>query len=141
MLGYIDGYNFKEMNPMKYWAAPSSWDTEKKKTTLINRIYSGEWCASEKKDGYFSKFVKDEDGNILLYSRSRNVKGEYPEKHEWVPQLQSFFEALPNGTCILGELYLPSKPGSSNITTLLGCLKEKCVARQEKRGKTSLLCF
>ena len=81
MFGYIDGYNFKEMNPMKYWAAPSSWDTEKKKTTLINRIYSGEWCASEKKDGYFSKFVKDEDGNILLFSRSRNVKGEYPEKH------------------------------------------------------------
>lgn len=141
MFGYIDGYNFKEMNPMKYWAAPSSWDTEKKKTTLINRIYSGEWCASEKKDGYFSKFVKDEDGNILLFSRSRNVKGEYPEKHEWVPQLQPFFEALPNGTCILGELYLPSKPGSSNITTLLGCLKEKCIARQEAGEKLHFYAF
>lgn len=141
MFGYIDGYNFREMNPMKYWAAPSSWDTEKKKTTLINRIYSGEWCASEKKDGYFSKFVKDEDGNILLFSRSRNVKGEYPEKHEWVPQLQPFFEALPNGTCILGELYLPSKPGSSNITTLLGCLKEKCIARQEKGEKLHFYAF
>ena len=131
MKGYIDNYNFKEMEPMRYWAPPSSWTLEKKKETTQSRIFSGNWWAAEKKDGYFSKLVKDEDGNIMLFSRSRNVKGEFPEKHEWVPHLQSFFEDLPNGTCLLGELYLPSKPGSSNITSLLGCLKEKCVARQE----------
>lgn len=141
MLGYIDGYNFKEMAPMKYWAPPSSWTEEKKKETTRSRIFSGDWFAAEKKDGYFSKLVKDEDGNILLFSRSRNTKGEYPEKHEWVPHLNDFFNALPNGTCILGELYLPSKPGSSNITTLLGCLKEKCIARQEKGEKLHFYAF
>ena len=141
MLGIIDGFNFKEMAPQKYWAPPSSWSEEKKKETTRNRIFSGEWYAAEKKDGYFSKLVKDEDGNIMLLSRSRNVQGEYPDKHEWVPHLNSFFEALPNGTCLLGELYLPSKPGSSNITSLLGCLKEKCVARQEVGEKLHFYVF
>ena len=138
MLGIIDNYNFKEMPPQKYWAPPSSWSNEKKKETTQLRIFSGEWLGSTKMDGYFSKLVKDEDGNIGLYSRSRNVHGEYPEKHEWVPHLQPFFDWLPNGTCLLGELYLPSKPGSSNITSLLGCLKDKCIARQAAGER---LCF
>ena len=138
MLGIIDNYNFKEMSPQKYWAPPHSWSDEKKRETAQSRIFSGEWLGSTKMDGYFSKLVKDEDGNIGLYSRSRNVNGEYPEKHEWVPHLQPFFDWLPNGTCLLGELYLPSKPGSSNITSLLGCLKDKCIARQTNGEK---LCF
>ena len=141
MLGIIDGFNFKEMAPQKYWAPPSSWSEEKKKETTRNRIFSGEWYAAEKKDGYFSKLIKDEDGNIMLLSRSRNVQGVYPDKHEWVPHLKPFFDWLPNGTCLLGELYLPSKPGSSNITTLLGCLKEKCVARQETGEKLHFYVF
>lgn len=141
MLGIIDGFNFKEMPAQKYWAPPSTWSEEKKKETTRNRIFSGEWYAAEKKDGYFSKLVKDEDGNIMLLSRSRNVQGEYPDKHEWVPHLKPFFDSLPNGTCLLGELYLPSKPGSSNITSLLGCLKEKCVARQETSEKLHFYVF
>ena len=61
MLGIIDGFNFKEMAPQKYWAPPSSWSEEKKKETTRNRIFSGEWYAAEKKDGYFAQLVKDED--------------------------------------------------------------------------------
>ena len=141
MKGFIDNYNFKEMAPQKYWAPPASWSEDKKKETTRNRIFSGEWWGAEKKDGYFSKLVKDDEGNIGLYSRSRNVNGEYPEKSEWVPHLKEFFDWLPNGTCLLGELYLPSKPGSSNITSLLGCLKEKCIARQEKGEKLHFYAF
>ena len=141
MKGFVDNYNFKEMPAQKYWAPPASWSLEKKKETTQSRIFSGDWYAAEKKDGYFAKLVKDEDGNVGLYSRSRNVNGEYPEKHEWVPHLQPFFDSLPNGTCLLGELYLPSKPGSSNITSLLGCLKEKCVARQTQGEKLHFYIF
>lgn len=141
MYGYIDGYNFKEMEPMKYFAPPSSWSNEKKQDSARSKIYSGEFLGAEKKDGYFAKLVKDEDGNIGLYSRSRNVKGEFPEKHEWVPHLQPFFDSLPNGTCLLGELYLPSAPGSRNITTLMGCLKEKAIERQAKGEKLHFYVF
>ena len=137
----IDGVDFQNLAPQRYWAPPASWSDAKKKETTQSRIFSGDWFGSRKMDGYFSKLVKDMDGNIGLYSRSKNVNGEYPEKHEWVPQLNGFFDWLPNGTCLLGELYLPSKPGSSNITTLLGCLKEKCIARQEQGEKLHFYVF
>ena len=141
MMGYIDSYNFKEMEPMKYFAPPSTWSDEKKRDNARAKIYSGDWYGSQKFDGYFAKLVKDEEGNIGLYSRSRNVKGEFPEKHEWLPHLKPFFDNIPNGTCFLGELYLPSAPGSKNITSLMGCLKEKAIARQEKGEKLHFYIF
>lgn len=141
MLNFIDKYNFEELEPQKYWSPPASWDINKKKNTTQLRVFSGEWFGSEKKDGYFCKIIKDEDGNLNLFSRSKGVNGKYPEKHEWVPHLLSFFNSLPNGCCLLGELYLPSKPGSSNVTTLLGCLKEKCIQRQENDEKLHLYIF
>lgn len=141
MLGFIDGYNFGEMEAMKYYAPPSTWSDEKKRENARMKIYSGDWYGAEKKDGYFAKLIKDEDGNILLYSRSRGVNGKFADKHEWVPHLQPFFDMIPNGTCFLGEIYFPSAPGSRNITTIMGCLKEKAVARQEKGEKLHFYIF
>ena len=141
MYGYIDGYDFGEMEAMKYYAPPASWSDEKKKDNAHSKIFSGDWFGAEKKDGYFAKLIKDEDGNIILYSRSRGVNGKFADKHEWVPHLNPFFEALPLGTCLLGELYLPSQPGSKNITTIMGCLKDKAVARQDKGEKLHFYVF
>ena len=31
MYGFIDGYDFGEMEPMKYFAPPSTWSDEKKR--------------------------------------------------------------------------------------------------------------
>ncbi len=141
MYGYIDGYNFGEMEAMKYWAPPASWTDTKKRDNAHSRIYSGEWYGAEKKDGYFAKLIKDEEGNIILYSRSRGVNGKFADKHEWVPHLNDFFEALPNGSCLLGELYFPSNPGSRNVTTIMGCLKEKATDRQNKGEKLHFYVF
>ena len=141
MKDYIDGVNFKELEPMKYYAPPASWSQEKRRENAHSKIFSGDWLGSTKFDGYFAKLVKDEDGNIGLYSRSRNVQGEFPEKSGWVPHLQSFFHSLPKGTCLLGELYLPSSPGSKNITSIMGCLKEKAIDRQSKGEKLHFYVF
>lgn len=141
MYGFIDGYDFGEMEIQKYYAPPSTWSDEKKRDNARMKIYSGDWYGATKYDGYFAQLIKDEDGNIILYSRSRGVNGKFADKHEWVPHLQSFFEALPNGTCLLGELYLPSQPGSRNITSIMGCLKEKAIARQEKGEKLHFYIF
>lgn len=141
MFGYIDGYNFGESEAMKYYAPPSSWSDEKKRDGAREKIFSGDWYGAEKKDGYFAKLIKDEDGNIILYSRSRGVNGKFADKHEWVPHLQPFFDALPKGTCVLGELYFPNKPGSRNVTTIMGCLKEKAIERQEKGEKLHFYIF
>ena len=141
MYGVIDGYDFGEMEAMKYYAPPSSWSDEKKRDNARMKIYSGDWLGAAKYDGYFAKLIKDEDGNIILYSRSRGVNGKFADKHEWVPHLNPFFDALPNGTCLLGELYLPSQPGSRNITTIMGCLVDKAIARQEKGEKLHFYVF
>ena len=141
MYGVIDNYDFGEMECQRYWAPPSSWTDEKKRENAHGRIFSGDWYGAEKKDGYFAKLIKDEDGNIILYSRSRGVNGKFADKHEWVPQLNSFFDELPNGTCLLGELYFPSKPGSRMVTTVMGCLKEKAIDRQTKGEKLHFYVF
>ena len=141
MYGVIDGYDFGEMEVQRYYAPPSSWSNQKKKDHAHSCIFGGDWLGAEKKDGYFTKLIKDEDGNIILYSRSRGVNGKFADKHEWVPHLNPFFEALPVGTCLLGELYFPSKPGSRNVTTIMGCLKEKAIERQVKGEKLHFYVF
>lgn len=141
MYGFIDGYDFGEMEIQKYYAPPSTWSDEKKRENARMKIYSGDWYGATKYDGYFAQLIKDEDGNIILYSRSRGVNGKFADKHEWVPHLQPFFEALPVGTCLLGELYLPGLPGSRCVTTIMGCLKEKAIARQEKGEKLHFYIF
>lgn len=130
MEGFIDGYNFKEMEAMKYYA-PKAGDT-KAPAEAKSKIFSGEWLGTRKMDGYFAKFVKDEDGNMFLLSRSRGVDGNFSEKIDKVPQFMPFFNELPNGTCFLGELYIHGREGSNEVTKLLGSLTPKAIARQAK---------
>ncbi len=128
----IDGYNFFEMEAEKYFAPPSSWSQEKKKEWANTRIFSNQWWGAQKRDGAFFMFLKDEDGNMFLRPRSRNVKKEFVNKIDWVPHLHEFFEQLPNGTCFLGELYLPSDEQAKTTTSIMNCLVSKAIKRQEK---------
>ena len=132
MYGYVDGIDWVNADSMKYWSFPASYSIEKRKEEVHSAIFGGEFIGALKVDGYYQRLVKDEDGNCFMIARSKNVKGEAVNKIDWVPQLQGFMEALPNGTVLLSECYLPGKEGSKNITSLLGCLKDKCIARQEK---------
>ena len=140
MSGLISGFNGCEVEAMKYWTFASSYKGDKKAETK-NMIFSGDYLAALKVDGYYQRIVKDDEGNCFMIARNRNVKGEIVNKIEWVPHLNKYFESLPNGTCLLAEIYLPGKEGSKNITSLLGCLKEKCIARQEAGQKLHLYVF
>ena len=130
MNNFIDGVDFYNLEVQKYWSFPKSYKGDPK-TETKNMIFSGDYVGAEKIDGALYIFVKDEDGNMGLYGRSRGVDGEFSQKIEWVPHLHEFFNSLPNGTCLLGEIYLPSKPGSRYVTTIMGCLVDKAIARQE----------
>lgn len=141
MEGYIKNFDFQNMPAQKYYSAPNSWSPEKRKTEVQSRIFSGTWVGSRKMDGFLERFVKDEDGNMMLLSRSKSVKGGYPNKIEWVPQLDDFFSSLPKGTALLGELYIPDNEGSKNVTTILGCLKDKALQRQEEGNKLHYYVF
>lgn len=129
---HIDGINFFELEAEKYFAPPSSWSQEKKEEWARTRIFSGDWYGAQKRDGAFFMFLKDEDGNMYLRPRSRNVKKEFVNKIDWVPHLHEFFKQLPNGTCLLGELYLPSDEQAKTTTSIMNCLVDKGIKRQEK---------
>ena len=130
MFGYIDNYNFKEMEAMRYYSHPKSYKGDPKEEAK-KRIFSEEWLGARKMDGAFAKFIKDEDGNMMLLSRSRNVNGEFPNKIDHVPHLFNFFNSLPNGTCLLGEIYFPSHEGSNEVTKIMGCITDKAIERQK----------
>ena len=132
MEGFVDGYNFAELDCMKYWQPPSSWSAEKKKTEGVNRIMSGEWLGSQKRDGALYVFLKDEDGNISLRGRAKSVSGEYLDKWDHLPHLHEWGAQLPNGTCFLGEVYWKGNEGSHNTTSIMNCLTPKAIERQKE---------
>lgn len=141
MKGYVNGIDWINAEAMRYWSHPSSVSAERRKQEIKNAIFSGEVLGARKCDGYYERLIKDEDGNCFMVARSKNVHGEATEKLAWVPQIHSFMESLPNGTVLLSECWLPGDEGSKKITSLLGCLKDKCIARQEKGQKLHFYIF
>ena len=131
MKHFIDGVNFWELEAQKYYAPPKSWSPEKIKDTTTSRIFSGDWHGAQKRDGAFYKFIKDEDGNMFLIGRSKSKSGDYLDKFDWVPHLHPFFNELPNGTCLLGELYMPRDEQAKTTTSIMNCLQPKAIKRQE----------
>ena len=136
----IDGVNFEEEPAEKYWSWPSSFKGDPKEETR-NLIFSENYLGARKMDGAYYRFIKDMDGNMRLQGRSKSVNGGYLDKLDHVPHLMNFFNELPNGTCLLGEIYFPNNEGSSNVTTVMGCLTDKAIARQEKGDKLHYYIF
>lgn len=130
MTGYIDNFDFVNMQPMKYWSYPAA-QASKQKDEVYNYIMSGDYIGALKVDGYYQRIVKDEDGNCFMIARSRNTKGEIVNKLGWLPQIKNWLARLPKGTALLCECYWPGNEGSKNITSILGCLKDKAIARQK----------
>lgn len=139
-IGKIDNIDFHELPAEKFWSFPKSYKKDIKEETR-NMIFSGDYIGSRKMDGAYYRFIKDMDGNMVLQGRSRGVSGDFLDKYDWVPQLHPFFENLPNGTCLLGEIYFPENEGSSNVTKIMGCLMQKARERQEKGDKLHYYIF
>ena len=130
MVGFVDGYDWVNSPAMLYWNYPAGYKKDSR-AEIRNYIFSGDYCGALKVDGYYQRLIKDEDGNCFMIARNKDVNGNPINKLEWVPQLKSFMDSLPNGTVFFCEAYLPGNEGSRKITTLLGCLKDKCIQRQQ----------
>lgn len=130
MNGIINGFDYLNMEAQKYWSFPSSYDNKKKQETLNLILYSNDYMASEKRDGYWQMVIKDDEKDTIMRARSAGVNG-WVCKQDWVPHLHSFFNDLPRGTVLICEVYLPGKT-SRAITTILGCGVEKAIERQAK---------
>lgn len=131
---------FEELDAEKYWSWPSSFKGDPKEETR-NLIFSGNYLGARKMDGAYYRFIKDFEGNMRLQGRSRSVNGTYLDKLDHVPHLMDFFNELPNGTCLLGEIYFPTHEGSSEVTKIMGCLTPKAIERQSKGDKLHYYIF
>lgn len=140
MKGYINGIDFINMEAERYWSFPSSYKGDKA-SEMKTMILGGDYMGAEKKDGMYGRFIKDEDGNCFMISRTESVTGEAINKIGHLPQLKDWMEIIPNGTCFLGEIYFPNNPGSRKVTTIMGCLEEKAVERQNKGEKLHYYIF
>lgn len=135
----IDGIDFWDgFKAEKYWSPTKN---QNLKQIVDKAVWSGAYAASEKIDGDWRMLIRDISGEFHLRGRSESVNGGFADKIDWVPQIVEDLEFLPKGTVLLGELYLPSKRGSRNVTTIMGCLKDKAIARQEKGEKLSYYVF
>ena len=108
--------------PMLVGKAPKNYEDMFKNTPIIGTV---------KKDGYWSQLIKDEN-EVHLYSRTVSKKtGYYSDNIEKVPHIKDWaMSELPNGTCLIGEVYYPNGT-SKNVTSVLGALPEKAIERQK----------
>ncbi|EXM38513.1 hypothetical protein RASY3_14350 [Ruminococcus albus SY3] len=127
----IDGYDFWNMPAMKYWSFSASTPIEKRKSEAKRLVMSGDYYGSRKMDGIWSMLIKDSYGNFHLRSRTKGVDGSYVDKADWIPHICNELTMIPNGTVLIGEIYFPNNEGSRNVTSVLNCLKEKCLERQK----------
>ena len=123
--------DYKELESERYWSFPASYSLERKKAETKNMIFSGDYLGSKKVDGYYARFIKDESGEMYLQSRSRGVSGKFPNKVGHLPHLADFFNEIPSGTVLLGELYIEGGT-AKNVTSVMGCLEAEAIRRQEK---------
>ena len=95
-------------------------------------MISGEWCMQEKKDGCLYALEKIDSEHIYLFSRTKSKKtGELAEKSANVPHIINWArDFLPDDTVLLGEIYIPGGH-SNNVTSIMGCLPQNAIARQE----------
>ena len=128
----IEGIDFYQIEPMRYFSPSTSWSAEKKKENAMNKIFSGEWWGAQKRDGIFCMCGRNPEGEIFLRPRAKNTKGKFVNKVDWVPQFHSILNSLEPGTVLLGEVYLPRDEQAKTTTSIMNCLLPKSLARQSK---------
>lgn len=129
----IDGFDFWNMTPQKYYSFTAAFKGDKK-AKAKELVMSNRYIGSRKMDGAWNMIIRDMDGNFHMRSRTESVNGGYQDKAEWIPQICENLFAIPNGTALIGEIYFPDNEGSRKITSVLNCLKDKCLERQKKNG-------
>lgn len=132
MKGYVGNIDWVNAEAMKYWSYTKA--AKNPKEEIRNFIFSGDYCGALKRDGYYERIVKDDDGEVFMIARNPGVNGVI-NKVEWVPHLKYFFDSIPNGTVLLCEIYLEGLEGSKNVTKYLGCSKDECIRRMARDGR------
>ena len=123
--------NYFEMEPMKYFAPPSTMSSDTRRNKLEQMIDSGNYMFGLKTDGNWSRAVITKDRQALQTRGISTVTKTYGEIQDKVLFWDAVCDAFGMDTVILGEVYLPG--GIDKDTgAILRCLAPKAIARQKE---------
>jgi len=104
-----------------------------KENLLPNICESGEYFLQLKKDGYYYTYNKTCNYSYLFSRNVSKTNSLLTDKMKNVPHIEEALSFLPQDTVLVGEIYYPGKT-SKTVTTIMGCLPEKAIARQKDAG-------
>lgn len=113
------------IDAMKVWKLPAG-----KENMLSEMCQSGDYFLEEKIDGYWYEFEKTENYSYLFSRNTSTTTGLLSEKSANVPHIIEALNCMPANTILIGEIYYPGGT-SKTVTTIMGCLPELAVKRQE----------
>lgn len=121
-----------ELYPGSHQIPPMRYHNKLSDAKVDAAMTNGEWCMQRKVDGCLYMLEKIDSEHIYLFSRTKSKKtGELAEKGANVPHIIKWArESLPDDTVLLGEIYIPGGH-SNNVTSIMGCLPQNAIARQE----------
>ena len=123
--------NYFEMEPMKYFAPPSTMSADARRMKLEQMIDGGNYLFGLKTDGNWSRAVITSERQALQTRGISTVTKTYGEIQEKVFFWQDVCNAFTSGdTVILGEVYLPGAI-DKDVGSILRCLTPKAIARQK----------
>lgn len=125
--------DFYNMLPMHYWSHPAGMSKE----TFIERLHllaaNGQYIASEKMDGNWSRGIVNPSGKSVLQSRgiskSTGTFCELQEKVTWWEDVKDAFSGL---TVLLGEIYMPGGI-DRDVGSILRSLTPRALALQKNK--------
>ena len=133
-MDYFNKDNISELYPeaedmmlpaMLIWKLPAG-----KEDKLSEVCENGEYFLEEKIDGAFYQFVKTQNYSYLFGRTVSRKTGLLTEKGANVPHIMGALSSIPADTVIVGEIYVPGGT-SKDVTSVMGCLAEKAIARQK----------
>lgn len=129
----INDFEFWNMEAQNYYSFTAAFKGNKT-AKAKELVLSGNYLGSRKMDGAWNMIIRDNEGNFHLRSRKAGVGGGFTDKAEWIPHITDELAYMPNGSVLVGEIFFPDNEGSRKITSVLNCLKEKCIERQKTNG-------
>ena len=123
--------NYFEMEPMKYFAPPSTMSADTRRMKLEQMIDSGNYLFGLNTDGNWTRAVITSERQTLQTRGISTVTKTYGVIQEKVFFWQDVCNACTSGdTVILGEVYLPGAI-DKDVGSILRCLTPKAIARQK----------
>jgi len=115
--------------PMKVWKLPKGKEDKRMKICR-----EGKYFAQPKIDGSCYVYEKTKHGKSYLFSRRVSTKtGLLVEKGDRVPHIMEYFDSIfPSETVVVTEIFYPFEK-SRNVTSIMGCLAPKAIARQKNK--------